>query len=281
MLLPPSTCPESYSQLLSRSYNLYTHALWRTFVLALSLSVVIFVPRLMNVYYGENIFLNNPWFSSTNLIMVFLYIGIFWFFSALLWRLHCVAIKKRESFKNDFQIARKKFPAIVGAAFLLSIIGSVAGSIAFGVYAIFVHFDLLFHSDLPSEVMTFLVLLLQVGVSMYVTLLFFFYMPLIVIEDDGVIFSLRQSARLVWGNAWGTLKFQLTPWLIYLLSIIIVKAVFNVDIHIYFIPENTSAIVPTLLHIFMLALFIPWAAASILMQLRDLELRRAGISINT
>ncbi len=75
---------------------------------------------------------------------------------------------------------------------------------------------------------------------------------------------------------WMTLRAQATPWLTYLVALIVIKLLFQVNINIYFMPVNPVAnFYPTLLHIFILALFIPWGCSMMVAQLQDLELRKA------
>jgi len=63
-------------------------------------------------------------------------------------------------------------------------------------------------------------LLVIPGLILMITLLFF--QVLIVVEDEGIIASLRQSHRLVWGNYWRTTAVILVPFFIMYALIMVV-----------------------------------------------------------
>ena len=73
----------------------------------------------------------------------------------------------------------------------------------------------------------------------------------------------------------GTLRVQITPWLAYLITLIIIKFGIKVPIHIYFVnPGEQQTFLATFIHILIFAIFVPWVGAVMLVQLRDLELRK-------
>jgi hypothetical protein len=102
--------------------------------------------------------------------------------------------------------------------------------------------------------------------------LFFFYFPLILTENKGPIDSLIRSAQLVWGYWWKTLWVQTLPWLCYLGVLLLMQSM-GISTHIYFFKPTLITPLATAVHIFIFALFFPWFAATMLVQLRDLELR--------
>jgi hypothetical protein len=108
----------------------------------------------------------------------------------------------------------------------------------------------------------------------YIYYLFYFYLPLILTENEGAFSSLKKSAVLVWRNWWRTCVVQILPWACYLIFLVIVREAFKLNLHIYFIDNYSPTIGITCLQILLFALFIPWPAATLLVQLRDLELRK-------
>jgi hypothetical protein len=109
----------------------------------------------------------------------------------------------------------------------------------------------------------------------YIIFAFYFYLALILTENQRIISSLKRSAYLVWGNWWRVANLQLTPWLINLLCLLLIKKYLPVNIHLYFVSgAEPSTFLSTLLNIIIFAIFIPWFGATLLVQLRDLELRK-------
>jgi hypothetical protein len=77
----------------------------------------------------------------------------------------------------------------------------------------------------------------------------------------------------VWGRWWYTFWIIAAPWLIYTIVMFCFKAM-GVNLHIFIIemPSYTMTLFPTLVHIILFAVFIPWFASTMLVQLRNLEL---------
>jgi len=275
MSIEPSKHPETYSELVVRSFKLYRHVLKSTFIFALLVSIVLFIPRLICVAIGKNVFLSPEGLNSQLFLFIAMYISTLWFLAAILWCINCIERKKHQNFIVDLKMAGKRILYILGAAVLIFFIGSFAGLFSYLLYIIFWEMDLYSYNHYLTGFLFFLVLLAEVGFSVCVTTLFYFYFPLIVIENDGIWLALKQSVLLVWKKIGRTLCLQLTPWLVYLITIIIIKMVFKVNLNVYFMPlDPSSSFFPTFLNIIVLALFIPWGSAMTLVQLRDLELRK-------
>jgi hypothetical protein len=83
---------------------------------------------------------------------------------------------------------------------------------------------------------------------------------------------------LVWNHWWRVFSTQLTPWLFYLALLIAVKYVLHIDFHIYFTQKIDNTLWVTIAHIAVFSLFIPWVAALLLVQLKDLELRKSLVA---
>lgn len=274
MLLTPAIRPESHVELLMRSFNLYCHAFRRTIVLALLLSGVVFIPRFLGISEAQQIILLLSSDYSFQLLLAGIYLATIWFFGAIYWRVYCVAIQREETYLEDFKAVGKKLLYLIGAGLIIAVIGYAEVWLVYGFHQTLQYFGLLYHKSASSQVFTFVALLLQALFVIYVSTLFIFYFPLIVIENERIILALKQSMQLVWGRVWKTLSFQLIPSLIYLIVIILIKIIFKVNIHIYFFtlspPPTVLALV---LHALLFAAFIPWSVAAMIVQLRDFELR--------
>lgn len=276
MPIAPATRPETYAELLARSFRLYCQVLRNTFIFGLLVAVILFIPRLICVAIGKNVFLTAVT-TSQLLLFIAMYTSALWFLAAILWCVNCIERNKHENFIIDVEMAGKRILYVLGAAILLSFIGIFSGIASYIVYSIFEYLNLYSYDRYLTDFLFFLVLFTQAGISVFIAIIFYFYFPLIVVENDGILLALKQSARLVWKNIGATCCLQATPWLAYLITLIIIKIVFKVNIHIYFMPiDPVSTFYPTVMHIIILALFIPWSSSMTLVQLRDLELRKAA-----
>ncbi len=275
MEIQPSTRPETYSELLARSLKLYLRVLPSTFLFALFIAIILFIPRLLSVAVGQNVFLSTAWMNQLALLYLAMYLSIFWFMAALLWAINCIESNKHQNFIVDFKMAAKRVLYIFGAALCLSFIILLIGLLAFWLNELLWYFKLYFYNQYLSSMLLFLVLLVQLVFTVWVVTRLYFYFPLIVLEHEGIFLAFKQSAHLVHKQVKRTLALQLTPWMSYFISLLIIKMIFKLNINIYFMPKNpVSTLYPTLLHIIILALFIPWASSMILVQLRDLKLRK-------
>ena len=118
MAYTPSTEPESISQTLSRSWDLYRLTFLKAFLLALLISILEFLPRLIDLMVGYNVFAVTLHYNYFRLlIMLFNLIEIV-IFSAILWHMQNVTLNKHESLSADFRTGLKKLPAVLAAAII-------------------------------------------------------------------------------------------------------------------------------------------------------------------
>lgn len=277
MLFAPATCPQTYIQLLARSFNLYIHAFKRTFIFSLLFAVVIFTPRLMSIFLNQpiqsilNISLSHPY----QLLLIVIYLASLWFFAAIYWRIHCVAINRHESFVEDFKTAAKKILYLVGAAFIIFLITYLLTWMIILCHWVLIYFSVPQQKTIASSTMIFLTLFIPSFIAFYVATLFIFYFPLIVLENDRIFMALKQSLILVWGNVWRTFSCQITPWIFFLVALIIVKMIFKISVYVYFISfDQMPSLSVVILQLIMLAIFVPWSISAMIVQLQDLELRK-------
>jgi len=285
MLQPISTVPLSYSLLIKRSLNLYRYAFKRTYILGLILAIIFFIPHILSILSNRPELLTPSLFSLDTLWLIAMNLCAFLFLSAMLWRVNCLERNKHETLIEDFKTAFNKLLTIIASILLQICIFIAVGLTAFAIQTPLVA---LLHSQFLSEganLTTFLIVPLfsiQFLLLIFLSILFYFYLPLIVVENDGIVLSLKQSVRLVWGNVLRVLAVQLTPWLVYVLVLILIKTVLpiNIQIALFGLVSHPSLITTggTAVQIFIASLFLPWIVSIILVQLRDLELRKARLS---
>lgn len=134
-----------------------------------------------------------------------------------------------------------------------------------------------------------LVLLVVPGVILMLSLIFYWF--LILFEDAGIGESLSASHRLVWGNWWRTATVVTVAMLVYFAPQMILGAIAGVAFAIGGgIDENTDMetlqtgtaglmLAFGLIQALATALLLPMMASVMLVQLRDLQLRKSGADL--
>jgi len=270
-----ATQPSSYRELLKNSLILYRASFSKIIILSFFLSIVVFVPRLLSDVIGQEIFNVPPlnphrlWILIVNLIGLIFFIGI-------IWRTHCTMRGYHEPLIEDLTVGIKKVMYVFFATLLLSAFMFAASLIIFGLIIILNQHHLLFPHHWLGLIVTVLIFFGQLFLLVYISNLFMFFMPIIATENKGVFGSIESSVLLVWNHWWRVITLQMTPWILYLFLLILIKYVFGINIHLYYMEQTPHTITSTVLHLIIFALFIPWVAATLLVQLRDLELRKAA-----
>ncbi len=271
--------PEPYSILLKRSLILYFRGFSKAIIFSLLLALVIFTPRLFADITGRDIFLG---ISGTNprRLWLFVFDIISMLFSiAIYWHLFCVLRNKDEPLAEDFARGIKKVLHVFLATLIQGIILLAVTVVIYGIlfllyqYRVF-HLESVSQMNIWRTLFLMVILLSQLFLIMYVTTLFVFIVPIIVIENNGVLPALEKSASLVWNHWWRTFSLQITPWFFYLITLLVIRFIIRINIHIYFFEQGTHTILTTIMNILIFALFIPWIASAVIVQLRDLELRK-------
>jgi hypothetical protein len=271
-LLPSQ--PESYKQLIRRSFLLYRKSFSKIILLSFLLSVVVFIPRLLSNIIGQDIFANISPFSPHRLWLVVIDLVSLTCFIGILWHMHCVVVRLHEPLVEDFLVGIKKVIYVFIAAIIQSTIVFAVVMLIYGIQILLHEHHLLFGKNLLGILFTVFVFFSQLAIIVYVSTLFCFFIPIIAIENKGIITSLERSVSLVWNHWWRTFSVQLTPWFSYLILLLIIKYVFRLNIHIYFMEYDSHSNWITCLYIILFTLFIPWAASLMIIQLKDLELRK-------
>lgn len=266
--------PENYRQLIRRSLKLYNASFNHVFFLALFLGICIFIPRLISDIVGKDIFIDLPLFSPFKLFLFLIGLLSLIFFIAIVWRMHCVNRGYHEPLAEDFTVGLKKVLYVFVASLLqcLILVAVSIGILAFE--AMLQQYHLLFPQNLLGFILIFGIFFGQFFLILYISTLFVFLIPLIAIENQSILASLERSIYLVWDHWWRVFSVQMTPWLCYLIFFIILRFILNIDIHIYFVGISSHLLWTTLLQFLIFILFIPWVAALLLVQLKDLELRK-------
>lgn len=276
MTISVSSQPETLKQLIKRSFVLYRQVFVHVFFLSLMLSIVAFIPRLLAILIGQDIFNSLPLFSLSKLWLFLIDACGLFFFAAMIWRIHCVITNSHETLYDDMKISLRKLPYIFIAALLQSLlITAITFSFIVIAFYIALHEQTFLPLDLKHELISGVILTIQLVIVGYLFFAFYFYLPIILIENNGIFASLRKSVSLVRNHWWRTFRAQMTPWIVYLVCLILIRYLLKLNIHIYFTgPEEQQHLLPTCVHILIFAIFMPWVATILLVQLRDLELRK-------
>ncbi len=271
-LLPAA--PASYSKIMKFSFVLYRATFFKVIWLSLLVAIITFTPRLMIDLTGKNIFMSPNW-SKLNFLWVLLIDLInLALFVGIIWHIYCTARKKHEPLIEDITVGFKKTIYVFVASLLQAAILFAVTVIIMGLQILLADFNLLFNTSILGMLFTTIIFTAELAVIVYLYTLFFFFIPLIAIENKGVLASLEKSIALVWNHWWRTFSVQLTPWIAYLLILSFIRYVININVHIYFTQNLDYSIWTTLLQLVLFALLLPWIAGLMIVQLKELELRQ-------
>ncbi len=270
LLLPKQ--PQPNYQLLKRSLRLYRASFSKIILWSFLLALVFFAPRILLELTGKNLFFDLPPLHPQRLLWLELFNVInLMFFIAIIWGMYCTVKHKHEPLLDDIKISAKKILSVFCAAILQNLFILIV----FFVVTIFnmwlIQHQLSLTGNWLSALFLGLLIIGECFLFFYVSMLFLFFLPLIVIENKGMIGALRGSGKLVWNHWWRTFSLQVIPWIVYLLIAFLLLSFFQVDIHFFASVTNFMQLI---LQIIVTMLFTPWIAALLLVQLKDLELRK-------
>lgn len=273
-LLAPN--PRGYQALMAASFRLYRASFKRVILMSLVLAFIVLIPRFLSDIIGEDLIVTLPLLDPHRLWLMLVDFGAFLFFIAILWHMHCELVNKNEPFTDDLQMGVKKFFFAVIATAIACMLGLAATLIIYS-------FQLYHNQPLSlagvgviGQLGIGLLLFIQGLLTLYISLLFLFITPLIATEDSHILQAIAKSVLLSYRHPFRILFLQLTPWAFFTL-ILSIFSTFGFNIHLFFMETTAHTIGGTLVNLILLALFLPWIGALLLLQLHDLELRRKMI----
>lgn len=266
--------PQTLTQLIASSFKVYGRIVASTLVLVLLLAILGFVPRLFALLIGQNVFVELPYLSPYRLWLLVSDIFSLLIFTALLWSAYRALIKKPVSIGEAIAKAIQKFPHVIVAVLILWAMFFIISLTATALFALMNHQQILFGHSTTGILFTSLVFLIQVGLILFFIILFYFYLPIILLENKGVIQALGYSATLVWNQWWRVFALQIFPWVCFVICLFILKYFIQLPVHIYFTAPEPLTLVSTIINLILFLIFIPWIVSILFVQFRDLEIRK-------
>jgi len=272
MTIKLATKPESNSEILARSFTLYRASILRIFPLSLLLAVVIFIPLIFA--YALEKYLYNSIFSMQGFENFIFYFFEVFIFLAILWRMHGVMVNAHETVIEDAKIALHKIIRVIIAGLIVFIITSILAFLTLMLFKFLLTFNI--WNGLVGMTILSVVILIYMAFVLYISVGFYFYMPLILMENARIISALMRSFSLVFRNWWRVFLLQILPWITYAVILLLIGCFYAADVSDIFLApiERHPPIGISLLSLFIFALMIPWGAALLLLQLHDLEVRK-------
>ncbi len=266
-----ATTPQSNTRLLIRGLKLYIASFKHVIGLALLVALLMFIPQFIAIGQKVSLLKVAQMLQWYNLLFFFVDIAAVFVFIALLWRMRCIITNQHESIMDDFKVASTKILLIIGVGII---------------YTIIVGLVMFFLIMLPAQ--NFLnnptVWAINVALAfsfayfcviVYILYAFVFTLPLILTEDKGIFAALKKSFYLVWGNWWRVALLLIIPTLVYFIILSIIRNIFGVNLTIQYAEVyDYAALLVLAINILLVALVVPFEGALLLLQLRDLELRK-------
>lgn len=270
-----ATAPETIEKQFLRSFRLYRSSFLHTLIFSFIFAAIVFLPHYIFIITGFHVFAVTDFLDPRKFLFLLIDIFALFFFTSMLWRIHCVINQSGETLLDDLSKAVKKLPFIVAAALLQSIIIFIIHFLTIGFLFLLMETMLLPpQTTTTGFVLTSAILIIQALAVFYVIFLFYFYLALIVTENRSIIESLKRSATLVFGNWWRVICVQLLPWISFFLAFMIIRGIFALETSSFFFDITHATWQSTFVHMLCFALFAPWIASAMLVQLKDLELRK-------
>ncbi len=271
MLITLATTPQSNTRLLMRGLKLYYASFKHVIGLALLFAMVVFIPQFIAIAQGLNVLALLQLFSFYNLFFFIVDICAMFVFITILWRIRCVVTNAHESILDDFKVASKKILLIIGISLVYMLI-----------LALFVFLLIMLPArnllNQPSEFSFNIAIMLSIlyfCIVAYIFYAFMFSLPLILTENKGIISALKKSYCLVWGNWWKVALLLITPILAYFVLLYVIQNIFHINLTIrYAEAYNAKDLFILMINVILIALVVPLHGALLLLQLRDLELRK-------
>lgn len=270
-----ATRPLSYKELIKESFRFYQASFSKVILLSLLLSITVFIPRILSNVIGQDIYEHVSPLSPYRLWLIVIELTALVFFIAIFWRMHCSAEKIREPLIQDLKRGAKKTISVFIASLLQGAILFAVAGVILGLELLLHQYNLFFGKHLFGVIVTTIIFATQAILILYIMTLFYFYVPLIAVENKSIFGSLGRSVSLVWNHWWRVFSLQMTPWIVYILLLMLIKYTLGIDIHIYFTEYTQPDLAATILHLIIFTLFIPWIAALLFVQVNDLEIRHA------
>lgn len=268
--------PESNHSLLIRSLWLYRIGFKKIFLISLLLAITLFIPRLLALFFSENLITTLPTSNLSWIWLVICALVSMLFFIAIVRHMHCSSQLIKEPIAEDLVVGIKKTLSAFMAVVVQCLFLFAVAYLIYSMQVIFYKYHMMVMTNTAGVIFTMFVVFAQLLLMVYVGNLFYFIVPLIAIENLSILRALEKSILLVWNHWWRTFSLQITPWLYYLLALLLLS-IFHVNIHIYFDQHFNPNYVGVVINILLFSIFIPWVAAVMLIQLKDLELRRKAI----
>lgn len=268
------TQPESNKSLLKRSLSLYAASFSHVILLALILAFITFIPRFLFDLYGRDFLLSTQFWSWARVWLTILNLVDFILIIAIFWRLHCVNRGYHEPFIQDVgKGVRKTIYVFIAAVVTNAVVYGVTMLTWLATKTLHEHSLLLADSRL-SFVLTVLLVVAQTFILLYLTALFLFILPVIAIEDKGILGGIKRSISLVWNHWWRVFTLQIVPWFCFFITLILLRFILLTNMRLTFLERLPEPLWVTLMKMVLFGFFVPWVCALILVQLRDLELRK-------
>jgi hypothetical protein len=264
--------PESWSALIKRSLKLYSAGFVKAMPFALLMAIMVFVPRLMAIYTGNPAliaYLTDP----QNLLLILVDLASIAFFIAIVWHLHCVIIDKHEPLIEDMTKGLRKVLLVFIAGIIQSALFVAAIFLALGVQILMAQQPDFWMNSSIGFFLAWVLFTAQFLLIFYVATLFIFLVPIIAIENKGILTALERSVLLVWNHWWRTITLQATPWICFFLTLTLLRALTGIPFSIYFVSQTNTDVWVIFIQMLLFAIYIPWVASLLIVQLKDLELR--------
>jgi len=220
--------PQTIFEVLTDSLTIYKQTFLRVWYWA------VIIPLLSSLPLFLGLSVEKTGFTISQFVLMFAIMLIAAFFmTVLLHRIYCLATIENPNISETINLAKNKWPTVFLAMFI-------------------------------TTVLSFIGFMFFIVPGIFLSIMFMFYLPLILFDNTGVVDSIKGSFKLVWGSWWFTFAVIFLPTLIFVLVTSIISLIFGKNVAYW------SAIVD----IVLVTVFTPFIQSIILVQFNNLKLRQ-------
>lgn len=241
-----ATAPQSIGEVLDSTFKLYKHSFGKLLGLILIYAILANVPSIISAFTGGNMGMMSM-AGLISLIPVMIVCGIL--YAALLYKTNALAINDSDAAERSVQVGVRKLLPLIGLG-ILYMLAILLGSVLLIIPGI--------------------ILMLSLAMSI----------PLLVIDDEGVIESLKHSHRMVWGNWWRVAVIFTVVMILYMVPSALVGGVAGFMLAAGGAVDGAAMeLAFTALTVVVQIIFMPLMFASTITVFHDLKSRKEGVDL--
>jgi len=188
-------------------------------------------------------------------ILVGVVLVTWYLYAAILYRGHKAILQEHEPLMGSLMLAKRRYLSVLGGNVIFMVLGAILAILGYFLFSLGYHLE-----------MHIVFLPLWLIITAFLLVLFYFAVPLIVLDHNEVLMAFERSMRLVWGNWWHCFIILLT-----MLGFLFILGLMG-----YALIALHSPLISIIYNVITQFIAYPFAISVTLVLLNDLKLRNAA-----